>query len=79
MGIVIDFGKMDRIVQENKTQFDALGLSRGDIKNLYRHFSEMDIDGSGEIDIGEFLDFFRMPRSKFAKRAFLICDEGKKE
>ncbi len=38
-------------------------------------YLSIDRDGSGDIDIVEFLNFFRLKRTRFSKRAFLLMDE----
>jgi hypothetical protein len=38
-----------------KKDFEALHLGSGDISSLYRVFSKIDGDGSGEIDVLELL------------------------
>ena len=51
-----------------------LKLSPHAIEALYDIFLLIDCDGSGEIDIDEFLRYFRLQKSRFAKRAFDVLD-----
>ena len=51
-----------------------LKLSPKAIEELYDIFLLIDCDGSGEIDIDEFLRYFRLQKSRFAKRAFDVLD-----
>ena len=37
-------------------------------------FAAIDFDGSGEVDVGEFLAFFELKRTKFSKRVFSVMD-----
>ena len=48
--------------------FSRMSLSIRSIETLFEIFQLIDADGSGEIDTDEFLYFFRMHKSRFAKR-----------
>ena len=54
--------------------FSRMSLSIRSIETLFEIFQLIDADGSGEIDTDEFLYFFRLHKSRFAKRAFEIID-----
>ena len=49
-----------------------LGISDATLTKLERVFSAIDFDGSGEVDVGEFLAFFELKRTKFSKRVFSV-------
>jgi serine/threonine-protein phosphatase 2B regulatory subunit len=51
-----------------------LGISDATLTKLERVFSAIDFDGSGEVDVGEFLAFFELKRTKFSKRVFSVMD-----
>jgi len=54
--------------------FNTMSLSIKSIETLYEVFQLIDADNSGEIDLDEFLFFFRLQKSRFAKRAFSCID-----
>ena len=54
--------------------FNTLSLSIRSIETLYEIFQLIDCDSSGEVDIDEFLIYFRLQKSRFAIRAFNILD-----
>ena len=62
-------------ISENTITWQALGLKSRDVMRLFKVFQQIDADGSGEVDIVEFLNYFRLKRTKFSKRAFLLMDE----
>ena len=51
-----------------------LGISNSTLSKLEKVFSAIDFDGSGEVDVGEFLAFFELKRTKFSKRVFSVMD-----
>lgn len=51
-----------------------LGISDSTLARLEKVFSAIDFDGSGEVDVGEFLAFFELKRTKFSKRVFSVMD-----
>lgn len=55
--------------------FAQLCIDDDTINLLYSKFCEIDVDNSGEIDIEEFYQFFKLQRSSFADRCFTIMDE----
>jgi len=62
----------DKITAET---FATLGLSLGHLGDLHKCFKEIDEDGSGQIDIHEFLMYVDAPLTPFSKRVFGIMDE----
>ena len=64
----------DLIAKKYLPMFNTLSLSIRAIETLYEVFQLIDGDGSGEIDIDEFLIYFRLQKSRFAIRAFNILD-----
>ena len=59
---------------QNRTLWTLLGVNVRELEKLWRVFVNVDRDRSGEIDLTEFLDFLRIPRTRFNKRAFKIFD-----
>ena len=57
--------------------FSRMSLSIRSIETLFEVFQLIDADGSGDVDMDEFLYFFRLHKSRFAKRAFDIIDADK--
>ena len=53
---------------------EQLQLPRGTIEKLEKIFNEIDADKSGEVDVGEFLAYFELERTKFSKRVFSVMD-----
>ena len=51
-----------------------LHLSPRAIEKLFDIFLAIDTDDSGEIEIDEYLVFFQLQKSRFAKRAFDVLD-----
>uniref|UniRef100_A0A6U4KLC8 EF-hand domain-containing protein n=1 Tax=Phaeomonas parva TaxID=124430 RepID=A0A6U4KLC8_9STRA len=52
-----------------------LDLNSEDVDRLYGYFCAIDGDGSGEISIDEFCEYFNMPQTEFTERAFAVLDE----
>ena len=42
--------------------FTKLGLTDKEIQRMYNKFHEIDVDGSGEVDLEEFFGFFQLVR-----------------
>lgn len=57
-----------------RTDFEALKLGSNDIAALYRVFSKIDGDNSGEIDVLELLMFLDIERSDFSTQVFAVMD-----
>ena len=55
--------------------FAMLQLSRDDCIKLHKAFQEIDDDGSGHIDVSEFLNYVDVDPTPFSKRVFSIMDE----
>jgi len=55
--------------------FAQLCIDDETINLLFTKFCEIDVDNSGEIDIEEFYQFFKLQRSSFSDRCFTIMDE----
>jgi calcium-dependent protein kinase len=53
---------------------DALHLTQSHLQTLRRRFDDIDIDGSGSIDIDEFLESIGEQRSPFTDRIFKTID-----
>jgi hypothetical protein len=64
----------DEVAKKYLPMFNTMSLSIKSIETLYEIFQLIDADGSGEIDIDEFLIYFRLQKSRFAKRAFQVLD-----
>jgi len=57
--------------------FKILSLSLSDVKNLYKIFSRVDFDNSGDISLAELLAHINLDRTKFTERIFSIFDDDK--
>ena len=57
-----------------KLFFDTMDLSPRAIEKLYDVFQKIDTDRSGSLDLNEFLTYFVLQKSRFAKRAFSVLD-----
>lgn len=64
--------------QENEDKWEVLGLKRSDVSRLSTLFDTIDRDGSGSIDMFEFLMAVDIERSSFSAMIFDIfaSDEG---
>lgn len=58
-----------------KGDFDSLMVVDSDLERLWKLFTDMDADVSGEIDLVELIHYLRLERTKFNKRVFTIFDE----
>eukprot|EP00601_Ochromonadales_sp_CCMP2298_P005288 CAMPEP_0173213228 /NCGR_PEP_ID=MMETSP1141-20130122/25264_1 /TAXON_ID=483371 /ORGANISM="non described non described, Strain CCMP2298" /LENGTH=429 /DNA_ID=CAMNT_0014140385 /DNA_START=214 /DNA_END=1499 /DNA_ORIENTATION=- len=58
-------------------QFQAMKLSKVEVKKLYRIFRLVDVDGSGTIALAELLVHIDLDRTSFTKRIFSIFDDDK--
>ena len=55
--------------------FKQLGLSEDTVQRFFAKFCQIDLDGSGEIDLNEFYEANRtLDRSPFSDRVFSIMD-----
>lgn len=55
--------------------FATLCIDDETLNLLYTKFCEIDVDNSGEIDIEEFYQFFKLSRTSFSDRCFTIMDK----
>jgi Ca2+-binding EF-hand superfamily protein len=53
---------------------EQLGIDNRTLNRLEAVFQEIDFDGSGEVDVSEFLTFFSLERTRFSKRVFSVMD-----
>mgnify|MGYP000854724265 CR=1 FL=1 len=67
----------DPIAAAYLPMFSRMSLSIRAIETLFEIFQLIDADGSGDVDMDEFLYFFRLHKSRFARRAFDIIDADK--
>ena len=65
----------DQIVGPDLKELKQLQLSNDDLQRLYKVFSKIDQDSSGQIATWELLEFLKLERTKFTKRVFRIFDE----
>lgn len=75
MILLINVYKFDPRLLNYKNEFERLQLNEFDIRRLYSIFRQIDVDGSGNIDILELLMFLDIERTKFSKQVFSIMDE----
>ena len=53
---------------------EQLGIDTRTLNRLEKVFQAIDFDGSGEVDVAEFLQFFELQRTRFSKRVFSVMD-----
>ena len=53
---------------------EQLGIDDKTLDKLEKVFQAIDFDGSGEVDVSEFLQFFELQRTRFSKRVFSVMD-----
>ena len=58
-----------------KAQFQSLGFTDAELKELMTIFTGVDTDGSGEISLAELMEWLDVERTAFTKRVFSIFDE----
>lgn len=61
--------------RQSMLQFQALHLTRNDVKRLYKVFTTMDIDRSGSITLAELLAHIDLPRTAYTEKIFSIFDD----
>lgn len=57
--------------------FDAMKLSKDEIRKFNKRFRKYDMDKSGLIDIVEFLTLIDVERTRFTERVFAVFDQDK--
>ena len=57
--------------------WDRLSLSPRILHRFYKVFQKIDLDQSGEVSLSEFLVYFGLDRTRFAKKTFSILDEDR--
>ena len=60
--------------QEWMTQFQAMQLSKSEVRTLYYIFARVDFDKSGQIALAELLAHIDLERTRFTERIFSIFD-----
>jgi hypothetical protein len=53
----------------------SLNLSKTDLKRLKRRFVQIDVDGSGAIDMEEFFSIFKEKATPYSKALFELSGE----
>lgn len=56
-------------------KFNALQISRNEVRDLYKVFCKADLDGGGTINLLELLTIVDVERTPFTKRVFSIFDD----
>eukprot|EP01039_Chlorochromonas_danica_P007795 gene7795-8606_t len=56
-------------------KFQALRITPGEVRKLYKVFAKADMDGGGTIDLVELLTAIDVERTRFSERVFAIFDE----
>lgn len=64
-------------VRPHREIFEKLELSRQNVGAFYKQFRDVDMDGSGTIDIVEMLVALQLERTKFTTRIFSIFDKDR--
>ncbi len=59
-----------------RNMVEFLALSERDMRKLGTHFSDIDADDSGEIDLTEFFDYLDIDRTAFTDALFAFLDES---
>lgn len=62
-------------VASYKREFEVLCLSEADVGKLFQIFQNVDVDGSGNIELAELLVHLDVERTPFTKRIFSLFDE----
>ena len=66
---------------EALAQFQSLGMTQEVINKFFNYFIQCDTDGSGEISLPEFYEYFGkdngIEQTIFTDKVFLIFDEDK--
>jgi len=57
------------------TQFHALKLTTNEIKQLYTHFRNIDVDGGGTVTLEELLVYLDLDTTPYTQRIFTIFDK----
>eukprot|EP01032_Pedospumella_encystans_P031606 gene31606-35683_t len=60
--------------QEWMSQFQAMQLSKSEVRTLYYIFARVDFDKSGQIALAELLAHIDLERTRFTERIFSIFD-----
>ncbi|GBG33868.1 Calcium-dependent protein kinase 1 [Hondaea fermentalgiana] len=75
MGTAASRGRLPPEALEHMALFRTIGLNERHVEKLYRGFSKIDKDGSGELSLFELLDHLKVSKTPFTKRVFSIFDE----
>jgi hypothetical protein len=73
--LLVNVYRFDPRLLKWKSDFEKLMLSEFDIRRLYSIFRQVDVDGSGTIEILESLMFFDIESTKFSRQVFSVMDE----
>jgi Ca2+-binding EF-hand superfamily protein len=73
--LLVNVYRFDQRLLKWRTDFEKLMLSEFDIRRLYSIFRQIDVDGSGTIDILESLMFFDVESTRFSRQVFSVMDE----
>lgn len=73
--LLVNVYKFDERLLKWKNDFEKLMLSEFDIRRLYSIFRQIDVDGSGTIEILELLMFLDIESTKFSRQVFSVMDE----
>ena len=60
--------------QEWMKQFEAMQLTKNEIRTMFKIFSRVDFDKSGSIALAELLAHIDLDRTRFTERIFSIFD-----
>ena len=66
----------DKKKNKLRNMVEFLALSEGDMKRFTHHFTDIDQDNSGEIDLTEFFDYIDIDRTAFTDSLFSFLDES---
>ena len=63
--------------EDSQAASDSLRLGPRELRRIKNAYDEIDVDGSGEIDYDEFMDFLDDKRSPFTDAVFALVDKAR--
>lgn len=65
------------LIQPFRETFETIQLSRSNVGALYKQFQDIDVDGSGSLDIVEMLVALHIEKTDFTRRIFGVFDKDR--
>lgn len=66
--------RIEKVIRTYQKTLLALHMTLADAKLLYLFFTEIDADGSGEVDLDEFFSYLGLKQSPWSRRVFTLFD-----